>query len=610
MRTMSPPSSGEVATTACRRPPGGEGVASGSAGTVAVGATLRAVAAAGGVAETRRGEALGRTNHWTNASQLQDRQRTAATATTSGRLRRTIDVVAVPLSALCTPGLGGLDPPQAEPLSTKFQAEQREERVHGDDEAPTRLLEAPAETGHDRNAEERHRARCRGKYMENNNNSMTTNDPVRNDIDVCAEEQTCGICLEAPKDPLDLPCGHSFCDGCINEWRSRYGVEEETRRKCPICRARIPPSREMVTSLFAYRTAKQKLEDNNGTSSKDYQVICHLLKNAKAEVGADWDGVTVLEDNNVKQTVVMPDYITMAIGKGDIKSVLRWINANQAQDRANAITSAKMTSMPVLCVAAKLDQLALMTILLQLGADVDSRDCAGYTAIQAYCTRLERAKGGVSDRIRLLLSWGASFFPGDAYSRKFCICVARKCGRPEIANLLESELGGRRCEIFNLSSQPDLNGKTCIADKYLPDSNQYKVTLETKSKEVLVLSPGNLKRRDRTPQDCGYYIEFKNGRTIRHDFDSSEDCRAFVTALNDGKTEPAVAKEAEARAERAAADLLAELGLNDSPDEPGGDQAKKSKKKTKMGLENAPGGCLAKKSKKKKGGKKKKKTRQ
>ncbi|EJK51567.1 hypothetical protein THAOC_29250, partial [Thalassiosira oceanica] len=159
------------------------------------------------------------------------------------------------------------------------------------------------------------------------------------------------------------------------------------------------------------------------------------------------------------------------------------------------------------------------------------------------------------------------------------------CGKPEHAILLESELGGRRCEIFNLSSQPELNGKTCVADEYLPDSNLYRVTLETKSKEVINLDPDNLKRRDRKPQDCGYYIEFKNGRTIRHDFDSSEECQAFVAATNRDESQPAVTEEAEARAERAAAELLAELGLDDSPHEAptGEDQAKKSKKKKKKG---------------------------
>ncbi|EJK69795.1 hypothetical protein THAOC_08909, partial [Thalassiosira oceanica] len=150
----------------------------------------------------------------------------------------------------------------------------------------------------------------------------------------------------------------------------------------------------------------------------------------------------------------------------------------------------------------------------------------------------------------------------------------------KLADLLESELGGRRCEIVNLSSRPELNGKTCVADEHLPDSNQYKVTLETKSKEALILSPDNLKRRDRTPQDCGYYIEFKNGHTIRHDFDSNEDCQAFVAALNRDETRPAVTEEAEARAEQAAAELLAELGIDDIPEKsPSGGHVKKVKKR-------------------------------
>ena len=109
------------------------------------------------------------------------------------------------------------------------------------------------------------------------------------------------------------------------------------------------------------------------------------------------------------------------------------------------------------------------------------------------------------------------------------------------------------------------------------------MTLETKSKEVLIIGPKNLKRRDRTPQDCGYYIEFKNGRTIRHDFDSNEECQAFVAALDRGETQPVVTEEAEARAEQAAAELLAELGLDNSSKNAATncDQAKKSKKKKK-----------------------------
>ena len=131
-------------------------------------------------------------------------------------------------------------------------------------------------------------------------------------------ETTCGICLEESEDPLNLPCGHSFCDGCLDGWRSRYGVDEDMRRKCPICRASIPPSKEMASSLLMYRANKQKMEDNNDTSSERYHLACNLLKEAEQKVGPDWDGVTVLQDNNNdnnnnnnKRTLVMPQYVTM-----------------------------------------------------------------------------------------------------------------------------------------------------------------------------------------------------------------------------------------------------------------------------------------------------------
>ncbi|EJK47546.1 hypothetical protein THAOC_33724, partial [Thalassiosira oceanica] len=366
------------------------------------------------------------------------------------------------------------------------------------------------------------------------------------------------------KDPLSLPCGHSFCAGCLDEWRSRYGVEEEMRRKCPICRARIPPSKEMVAVLQGYRAHKQMLEDKNETSSERYRNECYLLAQAEKKIGADWDGVTVLEDNDTPP-VVMPDYIREAIYVGDIKSVLRWINLNRTEDRVNAKSKNRGLDVSALQLATLGIQPALVTLLLQLGANVDCRNSEGCTAISLVLHSPIASSEGINELARLFLSWGASFFSEGDFSKRKCIAGARSANNHEIADLVESELGGRRCEIVNLSPRPELNGKTCIADEYLPGSNQYRVTLETKSREALILDPENLRRRDRTPRDCGHYIEFRNGRTIRHDFDSSEDCRAFVSALDRGEARPVVTEEAEARAEQAAAELLAELGLDGPP---------------------------------------------
>ena len=195
-------------------------------------------------------------------------------------------------------------------------------------------------------------------------------------------EQTCGICLGDSKDPLNLPCGHSFCDGCLDGWRSRYGADEEMRRKCPTCRASIPPSKEMVAALKSWRARKKKFEDENEIFSEHYHRICQLLASAEESVGKDWDGVTVLGgDNNGEPAVVMPGNVFMAIRKGDIKSILRWVNASRAEDRVNAVTSVELASMTMLMLASINAQLALMSLLLQLGADVDNRMNQGLTVL-------------------------------------------------------------------------------------------------------------------------------------------------------------------------------------------------------------------------------------
>uniref|UniRef100_UPI00358EBDFE E3 ubiquitin-protein ligase TRIM7-like isoform X1 n=2 Tax=Myxine glutinosa TaxID=7769 RepID=UPI00358EBDFE len=55
---------------------------------------------------------------------------------------------------------------------------------------------------------------------------------------VCADELQCIVCLELYKEPITLPCGHSFCKVCIEQhWESR---EEATVCDCPNCREVFP----------------------------------------------------------------------------------------------------------------------------------------------------------------------------------------------------------------------------------------------------------------------------------------------------------------------------------------------------------------------------------
>ena len=55
-----------------------------------------------------------------------------------------------------------------------------------------------------------------------------------------ADTDLCAICLEPPKCPMELPCGHSFCVGCVDTLRETCRA---SMHSCPLCRAPLPPGR-------------------------------------------------------------------------------------------------------------------------------------------------------------------------------------------------------------------------------------------------------------------------------------------------------------------------------------------------------------------------------
>mmetsp|Transcript_19185 Transcript_19185/g.38597 ORF Transcript_19185/g.38597 Transcript_19185/m.38597 type:complete len:416 (+) Transcript_19185:112-1359(+) len=409
----------------------------------------------------------------------------------------------------------------------------------------------------------------------------------------------CVICLETAKKPVKLPCKHQFCGECFEGWRSKYVVSADaitdvSERQCPCCRATIPPSKEQVSILKATRSLKQTCEERGDQNTPDYRQICEDLKKIEAQIGKDWDGVTVLEEETTEQDVVMPGYIAH---KRDLKTFMRWFDAaNPAKlDRANARLPDGMRSIPLLTFAIMMpSNIDLMRFLMQRGADVNKQSASGATPLSAVCEMGDSVNSALDhnqalEAAKLLLSWGANYVdnPSSMGSKQCCILRAQAQRNNELVSILQSELCGRRCELVDLSSQSELNGRTCVVEEYIKTSNQYVVTVEGRKQEMIFVSPDNLKRRDRTRDDCGYYIEFKNGRFIRNDFDSKDEYQAFLSSMNRDE-EPAVDPNAEAKAEQAAANLLAELGIEDDVTEKktktqSNNNGKKNKKKGKKG---------------------------
>ena len=210
----------------------------------------------------------------------------------------------------------------------------------------------------------------------------------------------CGICLETLTVAVTLPCTHKFCANCLDGWKSKFGsslsLKEEKSKSCPICRKKIPPSKDMLSQLEYQRQLKLKLEGIGDTTSEIYSTLDRTVKRLEAEIGT-YDGKGIDYD----RCMDIPKYIYDAVKTDDIKSVMDWLGSPVDKKRLDARDPDHLNSTLLhLSLATDPVNSDLMSILLQYGADVNALDANGVNPLSMIITQdsLEQAK--------ILLEWG------------------------------------------------------------------------------------------------------------------------------------------------------------------------------------------------------------
>lgn len=341
----------------------------------------------------------------------------------------------------------------------------------------------------------------------------------------------CSICLEeAPKDPVPLPCGHSFCEACLDGWRDKFSAEamKLMKRKCPVCRAELPPTKEMADALRIYEKDLERFEAAGDTSSAVYLNAKGTVEEYR-EIFKRWEGTDLKfkEDDFIQ----IPNEIFTAARMGNNRKVVDWIGLPPDRKRLEGRYGEEDdVNMSLLHLASLTDNRDLMHYVLQSGLDVNTLNKLGYTALLFKLSGQPMMFGKDSAMLtfRLLTEWGLDYDAGPD-DREWCIEGSLMKGMPELARMIKSDFGGRRCELQNMKTG-GMNGRVVLVEKLIESKQRYKIEFEDSGDKALVRAD-NLKRRDRTPLDAGYYVEFTSKGVVKHTFKTKEECQAYASQL-------------------------------------------------------------------------------
>ncbi|XP_060939685.1 tripartite motif-containing protein 16-like protein [Limanda limanda] len=111
-------------------------------------------------------------------------------------------------------------------------------------------------------------------------------------ISIEQDQFCCSVCLEVLRDPVTIPCGHSYCLACIEDYWSR--TRQKGQFSCPQCRQVFNPrpllSRNTVLGEVVEQFKRSGFEASAQTSAKPDDVKCSACSGRKSKAGKSCPG--------------------------------------------------------------------------------------------------------------------------------------------------------------------------------------------------------------------------------------------------------------------------------------------------------------------------------
>ncbi|CAJ1962873.1 unnamed protein product [Cylindrotheca closterium] len=302
---------------------------------------------------------------------------------------------------------------------------------------------------------------------------------------------------------------------------------------------KLPGEEEYDQSIFSGLFSKEQIdqfrklpEDKHQPFLKTFYEICVAQTQQDiAAFEATYGDIDVLLKEQLAakgdNSIELPGEIFMAAMENDMVTVDKWLGVdiyNGIYDdkfyaKLNA-TAPDFTGGTLLHGACFGGHLEALTRLLQLGANQNKADSVGASPLFHACLNssddnhnqhgLEQNKP--LQMAKTLLEWGAEIAPN---LRDFLTSNKNSNdAHKELAFLVKTPLGGRRCEVVGLKGRADLNGKYGVVGRYFSKEDRYAVTvtLAQDNTEVCKIRSVNIRRKDRTPKD---YMDVRGAMPVR-----------------------------------------------------------------------------------------------